>query len=83
MLTINDIDIKHVLGDVKWLKENIKIVSFLCHAINRKFLNPLLSYDTFFACGINFYENVHHSQNKCYNCKMTKEKGMASCLGEI
>jgi hypothetical protein len=31
------------------VKEKIILVSFLCHAINRKFLNPLLSYDTFFS----------------------------------
>lgn len=47
MLIVNDIDIKPTLGDVKWLKKNIIIVSFLCHVINIKFLNPLLSYDTF------------------------------------
>jgi hypothetical protein len=47
MLTVNDIDIKHALGDVKWSKKNIIIVIFLFHAINRKFLHPLSSYDTF------------------------------------
>jgi hypothetical protein len=47
LMTVNGINIKHALGDAKWLKKDIIIVSFLCHAINKKFLNFLLNYDTF------------------------------------